>query len=177
MRRGTFGSNPLVGNLLVCLKPPSLVCRAEPVEPLFGTLVWAMWRSLRLTFRKVLTSAENKKLFLQTMVQLITTATARQTDPALLRECLTIVRLWLLEPENGGGQCCRHIAGDKKRKEQKEKKRKDEKRKEIKTKETKRKEKTTLFGVNLMRSQTLLVHTAGGMGSTSPQTCSSVDLS
>ena len=61
-----------------------------------------MWRSLRLTFRKVLTSAENKKLFLQTMVQLITTATARQTDPALLRECLNIVRLWLLEPENGG---------------------------------------------------------------------------
>ena len=36
------------------------------------------------------------------MVQLITTATARQTDPALLRECLNIVRLWLLEPENGG---------------------------------------------------------------------------
>lgn len=77
-------------------------CRAEPVEPLFGTLVWAMWRSLRLTFRKVLTSAENKKLFLTTMVQLITTATARQTDPALLTECLNIVRLWLLEPENGG---------------------------------------------------------------------------
>lgn len=61
-----------------------------------------MLRSLRLTFRKVLTSAENKKLFLTTMVQLITTATARQTDPALLRECLNIVRLWLLEPENGG---------------------------------------------------------------------------
>ena len=85
-------------------------CRAEPVEPLFGTLVWAMWRSLRLTFRKVLTSAENKKLFLTTMVQLITTATARQTDPALLRECLNIVRLWLLEPENGGEpklpNCC-----------------------------------------------------------------------
>lgn len=77
-------------------------CRADPVEPLFGTLVWAMWRSLRLTFRKVLGSAENKKLFLTTMVQLITTATARQTDPALLRECLNIVRLWLLEPENGG---------------------------------------------------------------------------
>ncbi len=76
-----------------------------------------MWRSLRLAFRKVLTSAENKKLFLQTMVQLITTATARQTDPALLRECLTIVRLWLLEPENGGGQCCWHIAGEVKRKE------------------------------------------------------------
>ncbi len=72
------------------------------MEPLFGTLVWAMWRSLRLTFRKVLTSAENKKLFLTTMVQLITTATARQTDPALLRECLNIVRLWLLKPENGG---------------------------------------------------------------------------
>lgn len=72
------------------------------MEPLFGTLVWAMWRSLRLTFRKVLTSAENKKLFLTTMVQLITTATARQTDPALLTECLNIVRLWLLEPENGG---------------------------------------------------------------------------
>ncbi len=74
-----------------------------------------MWRSLRLAFRKVLTSAENKKLFLQTMVQLITTATARQTDPALLRECLTIVRLWLLEPENGGGQCCWHIAGEKRK--------------------------------------------------------------
>lgn len=81
-------------------------CRADPVEPLFGTLVWAMWRSLRLTFRKVLTSAENKKLFLTTMVQLITTATARQTDPALLRECLNIVRLWLLEPENGGKHVC-----------------------------------------------------------------------
>ena len=70
-----------------------------------------MWRSLRLTFRKVLTSAENKKLFLQTMVQLITTATARQTDPALLRECLSIVRLWLLEPENGGGSCCWLMVG------------------------------------------------------------------
>lgn len=81
-------------------------CRADPVEPLFGTLVWAVWRSLRLTFRKVLTSAENKKLFLTTMVQLITTATARQTDPALLRECLNIVRLWLLEPENGGEHFC-----------------------------------------------------------------------
>ncbi len=108
---GTLASDPLVGKLLVCLKATSLGCRAEPVEPLFGTLVWAMWRSLRLTFRKVLTSAENKKLFLQTMVQLITTATARQTDPALLRECLSIVRLWLLEPENGGGSCCWLMVG------------------------------------------------------------------
>ena len=63
-----------------------------------------MWRALRLTFRKVLNSADNKKLFLQTMVQLITTATVRPTDPALLRQCLDIVRLWLLEPENGGMQ-------------------------------------------------------------------------
>ena len=137
---------------------PSLGCRAEPVEPLFGTLVWAMWRSLRLAFRKVLTSAENKKLFLQTMVQLITTATARQTDPALLRECLTIVRLWLLEPENGGGQCWSHVAGRKKGKRRKE---------------MNRTEKTMAFGVNLMSSQTLLVHTASSTGSILHQTCSS----
>ena len=89
-----------------CTLSPPLLCffRAEPGEPPFGSLVWAMWRALRLTFRKVLNSADNKKLFLQTMVQLITTATARPTDPALLRECLDIVRLWLLEPENNGMQ-------------------------------------------------------------------------
>ncbi|KAL0020642.1 hypothetical protein WJX79_010395 [Trebouxia sp. C0005] len=101
MRRISEDHSTQKGLLLAPIRPVGRNPKAEPVEPLFGTLVWAMWRSLRLTFRKVLTSAENKKLFLQTMVQLITTATARQTDPALLRECLTIVRLWLLEPENG----------------------------------------------------------------------------
>ncbi|KAL0051806.1 hypothetical protein WJX82_002492 [Trebouxia sp. C0006] len=101
MRRISEDHSTQKGLLLAPIRPVGRNPKAEPVEPLFGTLVWAMWRSLRLAFRKVLTSAENKKLFLQTMVQLITTATARQTDPALLRECLTIVRLWLLEPENG----------------------------------------------------------------------------
>ena len=61
-----------------------------------------MWRSLRLTFRRALNSMEAKKLFLSSMVPLISTPTARQTDPTLHMECLNIVRLWLLEPENGG---------------------------------------------------------------------------
>lgn len=45
---------------------------------------------------------DSKKLFLSSMVPLISTPTAHQTDPALHMECLNIVRLWLLEPENGG---------------------------------------------------------------------------
>ena len=45
---------------------------------------------------------ETKKLFLSSVVPLISTPTAPQTDPALHMECLNIVRLWLLEPENEG---------------------------------------------------------------------------
>lgn len=67
-------------------------------EPQYGSLVWATRAALRLAADKVLFSAERKKLFLQTLVLLITGNAAKHTDPAILMAILAIVRTWLLSP-------------------------------------------------------------------------------
>lgn len=77
-------------------------------QPDYGTLVWAMIAALRLSARRVLTNADTKKAFLQTMVLLITSGAARHTDPTLLMEYLRIVRQWLLDPEPGGAHPLLH---------------------------------------------------------------------
>ena len=75
-------------------------CRAatEQGEPQYGSLTWATRTALQLAANKVLFSAERKKLFLQTLVLLITGNAAKHTDPAILMQILVIVRAWLLEP-------------------------------------------------------------------------------
>ena len=67
-------------------------------EPQYGSLVWATRAALRLAADKVLFAAERKKLFLQTLVLLITGNAAKHTDPAILMAILNIVRTWLLTP-------------------------------------------------------------------------------
>ncbi len=67
-------------------------------EPEYGTLTWATLAALKLSANKVLFQAERKKLFLQTLVLLITGNAAKHTDPAILMGILTIVRSWLLQP-------------------------------------------------------------------------------
>jgi len=67
-------------------------------EPEYGTLTWATLAALKLAANKVLFQAERKKLFLQTLVLLITGNAAKHTDPAILMGILNIVRLWLLHP-------------------------------------------------------------------------------
>ncbi|BDA47386.1 probable transcription-associated protein 1 [Coccomyxa sp. Obi] len=70
----------------------------EMGEPEYGTLTWATLAALKLSANKVLFQAERKKLFLQTLVLLITGNAAKHTDPAILMGILTIVRSWLLQP-------------------------------------------------------------------------------
>jgi hypothetical protein len=70
----------------------------EVGEPEYGTLTWATLCALKLAANKVLYAADRKKLFLQTLVLLITGNAAKHTDPAILMGILTIVRTWLLEP-------------------------------------------------------------------------------
>lgn len=67
-------------------------------EPEYGTLTWATLAALKLAANKVLFQADRKKLFLQTLVLLITGNAAKHTDPAILMGILTIVRSWLLHP-------------------------------------------------------------------------------
>ncbi|EIE23491.1 hypothetical protein COCSUDRAFT_65942 [Coccomyxa subellipsoidea C-169] len=68
-------------------------------EPEYGTLTWATLAALKLAANKVLMQADRKKLFLQTLVLLITGNAAKHTDPAILMGILTIVRSWLLNPQ------------------------------------------------------------------------------
>ena len=77
-------------------------CRTDVPEPEYRTIVWATAAALRLASRRVLTNADTKKLFLQSLVTLMSTPHAKHTDPALLMEYLLMVKKWLLEPQNGG---------------------------------------------------------------------------
>jgi hypothetical protein len=70
----------------------------EAGEPQYGSLTWATRAALQLAAGKVLHSAERKKLFLQTLVLLITGNAAKHTDPAILMQILATVRAWLLQP-------------------------------------------------------------------------------
>lgn len=70
----------------------------EVGEPEYGTLTWATLCALKLAANKVLYAADRKKLFLQTLVLLITGNAASKTDPTILMGILQIVRTWLLEP-------------------------------------------------------------------------------
>lgn len=75
-------------------------CRdaAELVEPEYGTLNWVTLCALKLTANKVLTNVERKKLYLQTLVLLITGNAAKHTDLAIVMGILSVVRTWLLHP-------------------------------------------------------------------------------
>ena len=54
--------------------------------------------ALKLTANKVLTNVERKKLYLQTLVLLITGNAAKHTDLAIVMGILSVVRTWLLHP-------------------------------------------------------------------------------
>ena len=54
--------------------------------------------ALKLTANKVLTNVERKKLYLQTLVLLITGNAAKHTDLNIVMGILTVVRTWLLHP-------------------------------------------------------------------------------
>jgi len=75
-------------------------CRevVELGEPEYGTLNWVTLCALKLTANKVLTNAERKKLYLQTLVLLITGNAAKHTDLAIVMGILSVVRTWLLHP-------------------------------------------------------------------------------
>ena len=75
-------------------------CReaAELGEPEYGTLNWVTLCALKLTANKVLTNVERKKLYLQTLVLLITGNAAKHTDLNIVMGILTVVRTWLLHP-------------------------------------------------------------------------------
>jgi len=67
-------------------------------KPEYGTLNWVTLCALKLTANKVLTNAERKKLYLQTLVLLITGNAAKHTDLAIVMGILSVVRTWLLHP-------------------------------------------------------------------------------
>ena len=75
-------------------------CRevAELGVPEYGTLNWVTLTALKLTANKVLTNVERKKLYLQTLVLLITGNAAKHTDLAIVMGILSVVRTWLLHP-------------------------------------------------------------------------------
>lgn len=74
----------------------------EAWQPAYASIVWVMQHALRLAAPRVLYNAEQKKLFLQTFVLLLTGGNARLTDPAVLMEVLLIVKRWLLDPKPAG---------------------------------------------------------------------------
>lgn len=76
------------------------MCRevAELGEPEYGTLNWVTLCALKLTANKVLTNVDRKKLYLQTLVLLITGNAAKHTDLAIVMGILSVVRTWLLHP-------------------------------------------------------------------------------
>jgi hypothetical protein len=78
----------------------SMHCRevAELGVPEYGTLNWVTLTALKLTANKVLTNVERKKLYLQTLVLLITGNAAKHTDLAIVMGILSVVRTWLLHP-------------------------------------------------------------------------------
>ena len=67
-------------------------------EPEYGTLNWVTLCALKLTANKVLTNVERKKLYLQTLVLLITGNAAKHTDLAIVMGILSVVKTWLLNP-------------------------------------------------------------------------------
>lgn len=92
------------GNSTVLFREPSkrhvMHCRevAELGVPEYGTLNWVTLTALKLTANKVLTNVERKKLYLQTLVLLITGNAAKHTDLAIVMGILSVVRTWLLHP-------------------------------------------------------------------------------
>ena len=75
-------------------------CRKEGEEawqPEYGNLVWLVQHGLRLCAPRVMPSAERKSMLLKTLINLITGASARYTDPAILMEILLLVKAWLID--------------------------------------------------------------------------------
>ncbi len=62
------------GSLILTMAQPAPGAppRANLAEPEWGSVVWVMWRGLRLAAPRALQSADHKKLFLQTLILLVT---------------------------------------------------------------------------------------------------------
>jgi len=96
------GKPPITATLLERLNAVD-DSKAAEWDPAYGSLTWSMCAALRLAAHRglVLLHTDHKKLFLHTLVVLITGAKA--TSPAVLMEILMIVRKWLLEPDTATG--------------------------------------------------------------------------